>query len=478
MSGKIILAALLGTLMAAPVHAADDAALARMEARINALERELTDLKAEHKAFVEQQRTGQTASSQPPALWQQALVAAPAAAVSAAPAEPVSPPPAPEISVSVDQTGLAVKNNKSDMLIRLRGFVQGDARFLLADGDHNGNDTFEAHRARLTVDGGARGFFYNVTTEFAGGNPTLLDAFAGYRYKGYAVQIGKMKPPVSLEEIRATPDVTFAETGLSSLLMPVRDSGVQLSGGFNDTYFETRVGWQAGIFNGMADNASDTTDRDDGKQGLARIFIEPFSSGIGIGIAGTYGRANGTAGSTILPSYVTTGRQTFFTYAAGSVADGRNWRAVPQASLYRGPVSILADYAVSAQEVRNGATQSDIMNTAWNVQAGWVMTGENATYKSVSPAAPFDPASGQWGAWEIAGRYGRLDIDDDAFPVLANPATAAGGADNWAVVLNGYLTNNARFLLDYEQTSFDGGKTAGRDRETEKALITRAQMQF
>ena len=157
MSRKIILAALAGTLIAAPAHAADDAALARMEARINALEHELADLKAEHRAFVEQSRAGQQISppgapSQPPAAWQQALVAPPAAAapVAATAVEsPAPPPPAPEISVSPDQTGLAVKNNKNDTLIRLRGFVQGDGRFLLSDGDHNGNDTFEAHRARL-----------------------------------------------------------------------------------------------------------------------------------------------------------------------------------------------------------------------------------------------------------------------------------------------------------------------------------------
>jgi phosphate-selective porin OprO and OprP len=112
------------------------------------------------------------------------------------------------------------------------------------------------------------------------------------------------------------------------------------------------------------------------------------------------------------------------------------------------------------------------------VQATWVLTGEKATYKSISPAHPFDPAGGQWGAWEIGVRYGRLDIDNKAFPVLANPAAAVSGATNAEAVLNGYLTDNARLLLNYERTSFDGGKAGGGDREPENAVITRAQMQF
>ena len=51
-----------------------------------------------------------------------------------------------------------------------------------------------------------------------------------------------------------------------------------------------------------------------------------------------------------------------------------------------------------------------------------MLTGEDASYRGVvKPSEPFSPGKGGWGAWELVGRYGELEIDDDAFPLFADP---------------------------------------------------------
>ena len=66
-------------------------------------------------------------------------------------------------------------------------------------------------------------------------------------------------------------------------------------------------------------------------------------------------------------------------------------------------------------------------------QAGYVLTGEgrsynaaNAAYNGVKPAHPFSLEGGGWGAWEIAGRFSTIDLNDQ----LASANGVAGGRQN------------------------------------------------
>ncbi len=49
------------------------------------------------------------------------------------------------------------------------------------------------------------------------------------------------------------------------------------------------------------------------------------------------------------------------------------------------------------------------------------------------------------------------DVDDKAFPLFANPASAASVADSVGLGLNWYLNRNLKVMLDYERTEFEGG---------------------
>lgn len=86
-------------------------------------------------------------------------------------------------------------------------------------------------------------------------------------------------------------------------------------------------------------------------------------------------------------------------------------------------------------------------------QAGYVLTGEsrtynaaNAAYNGVKPAHPFSLDGGGWGAWEIAGRFSTIDLNDQ----LATPTGIAGGRQTvYTLALNWYVNGNVRFMLDY-----------------------------
>lgn len=86
-------------------------------------------------------------------------------------------------------------------------------------------------------------------------------------------------------------------------------------------------------------------------------------------------------------------------------------------------------------------------------QAGYVLTGEthtynaaNAAYNGVKPAHPFSLDGGGWGAWEIAGRFSTVDLNDK----LTTATGIAGGRQTvYTLALNWYVNGNVRFMLDY-----------------------------
>ena len=123
--------------------------------------------------------------------------------------------------------------------------------------------------------------------------------------------------------------------------------------------------------------------------------------------------------------------------------------------------------------------RNTLQHQAWQLAAGWVLTGEEASFRGVvQPAAPF--ASGQqgWGALELTARYGRLVIDDAAFPLFASTATSAQAARSWGVALNWYLNRNFKLVANYAGTRFDGGTASGVNRPAERVFLTRAQLSF
>src|SRR5690606_34972165 len=102
---------------------------------------------------------------------------------------------------------------------------------------------------------------------------------------------------------------------------------------------------------------------------------------------------------------------------------------------------------------------------------------EKASYNGVIPENDFDPRNGKWGAFELAVRYSKLDLDSNAFPIYADPAKSSAGAREWGGGVNWTLNRNIKMALDYFDTSFDPA-SGGVHRDDENVVLTRFQLAF
>jgi len=436
--------------------------------------------------------------------------------------------------VKASEKGFGLESADGQNSIRLRAVLQTDYRYydkgandirertdqragnIGADGFHDASDTFILRRARPIIEGTLFGKYdYRFTPDFGNGSAAVQDAYVDARFApGLKLKVGKFKPELGLERLQSAGDIKFVERSyVTNNLLPNRDLGIALHGDvFND-----KLSYSVGYYNGTADGSSSSGgagflgDKDIG----GRIFTTPFKgddsalAGLGFGIAGTYGDAQGernlnftdtsSADNTRqgLPSaYLTDGQQVFFRYGTGTVADGRRFRIAPQANYYYGPFGLIAEYARVDQEVSlagggspgaGGAgsnsiifagTNKTLTHDAWEIAASYLLTGEDASFKGVKPRRDFDLDSGGWGAWELVARYSEINLDSDTFKntkgqyavassgTTANSAYAdlsqsAKAAKTWTAGLNWYLNQNVKFQLDYSQTSFDGGAIVG-----------------
>jgi phosphate-selective porin OprO and OprP len=404
-------------------------------------------------------------------------------------------------AMSIGAQGFSYRSADTNFVLRLRGLLQADSRFYIEDGGNNRNDTFLLRRARIGMDGTVwQNTDFTLLSEFGGGsntadgNPsssaTILDAYLNFRYSpALQFRVGKYKEPVGLEQLQSDSQMYFMERGLPSGLTPARDLGIMLHGEVLDGV----VNYAAGLFNGVGDNRnSPNLDMDDEKDVAGRVFFHPFQKteleylqGLGVGVGGSYGNHDGVQG---INSYATEAGQTFFTYNPANAAvraDGTAWRVTPQAYYYWRSLGFLGEYVVSAQEVRaipsaagGAAGLADLQHRAWQIVGGYVLTGEDSSYRGVNPKKPLSLASNQWGGWEVVARYSHLDLDDQTFPVFSNPATSASEADAYGFGLNWYANRNLRTSLNYVHTDFKGGEAGTVTRKDENAVLTRLQLAF
>lgn len=411
-----------------------------------------------------------------------ALVAALASPVSAqAPADRPAPP-----TVTADDNGFAIRSADGAYGLRLRGDAQADGRFFVDDEAGLGVDQFFVRRARLMLQATLGGRHdARVQANFGQGRVELQDAYVSTRLTpALNVQAGKFKVPLGLEWLRAPTDLTLVELGLPSALVPRRDVGLMLHGAPS-----RRIDYQAGVFNGALDGQNADGDAGDAFDVAARVFAHPLRgtrsplAGLGLGIGATLGTERGTLAAPAVAAYRASGGLAIARLRATGVdstsarADGRRLRVSPQAYLYTGPLSVLAEYVVSEQATRLGGTTADLRADAWQVQAGYVLTGEDATYGRLRPRRPLGVGAG---AFEVGARVGMLRMDDDAFPTFANPATQASRATALAAGLSWYPSAQVKWMANVERTTLDAADAApaGTALPTETVILTRIQVAF
>lgn len=376
--------------------------------------------------------------------------------------------------------------------LRLRGLVQGDYRWYDAASDPN--DTFILRRARLILEGKFNNLFSYVIQPELAGTIQILDANVNAAFSpAFNVRVGKFKTPVGLEQLQSDSVAFFNERSVATNLTPNRDVGVQFHG---DILVKT-LNYTVALLNGVPDAGNNTTgsaDFDSDKTVAVRLFATPFANdkesalkGLGVGLAARVGDYATASGRT--SGYRTDGQQTFFAYDSSVVANGQGFTWSPQAYFYGGPLGILAEYVGSAIEVQRGALPvREVTNHGYNLSFGYVLTGEDSTYRGVTPKTAFNPTAGTWGAFEIVARVAGVDIDDTVFAGtaaerLANPNTAATKLTAYGLGLNWHLSRSVRTNFDFFRNDFDlaPGATPAANAlitDAETAFITRVQVSF
>lgn len=396
--------------------------------------------------------------------------------------------PIQRAEVTAGDKGFSLASADGSSSLRLRGLIQVDAR-TFGDGQID-NDSIVIRRARIGLEGKLnKTTDYQLIGEFGNASATtLLDANISLNYSPeLQLKVGRFKTPVGLEQLQSDANALFIERSLVSQIAPNRDLGIQVGGELNNK----TIAYTFGVFNGIQDggNNSDQKDANDGKDLAARLIFQPWVNdegsdlaGLSFGVGGSYGLqdTNAKVGST----YRTDGQQTFFAWRDTVLSTGRVSRLSPQFSYYNGGFSLLGEYIISHTDVGLAAgSRTKLKNDAWQLAAGYVLTGEKASYKGVVPANDFDRASGASGAVELVGRIASLDIDNGAFTTFADRDKSATKANSYSVGVNWYLSKVTRLSLNYAYTKFDlvaGANPASTAviKNSEDAVLARLQLNF
>ena len=419
--------------------------------------------------------------------------------------------------------GFKITSNDKQHALRVGGTIQTDGRFFLSNettpsvggkpiNTPAGPDAILIRQGRLLLEGYAyKDINFRVLADFANSN-LLPDAYVDYTYRSYASLLaGKFRPSVSLERLQGDGDTVFLERALPSNLAPNRDVGIQLHGGFAlPGYQGEKVAgaidaknaftYQIGVTDGTGDSGNLTT----GNTGLSgnkefdgRVFAQPLQhignkwlEGFGVGIAGSFGSPNHQA---LNVQRTALGQSQFLDYTkvgagVGTVtSNGATSRIYPQAFWYAGPVGLLGEYVESSQHlaasglsVGHKNNNVDQTNKAYQIQASYVVTGEDNAFTGVKPLRNFDPSKGAWGALQLAARWSELTVDSDTFKLI-DASQSASKASAWTIGANWFLNKNTIVRTDFENVSFTGGAgttTAIANRPSEKVFSTRFQLAF
>src|ERR1039458_4985568 len=156
-----------------------------MDQRIDALEREIQDLKRQRELDQE--------------AAQQAAEKAKSAPIITAGQNGLGP------------DGFKLQSADSNYVLRVGGYAQADGRFYLNDRANNGTDTFLLRRVRPILEGTLyRDFDFRIMTDFGNGAPQtslLQDAYVEWHHwQWLKLRVGKYKPPTGLEWLESDTD--------------------------------------------------------------------------------------------------------------------------------------------------------------------------------------------------------------------------------------------------------------------------------
>ena len=339
---------------------------------------------------------------------------------------------------------------------------ESDAARDLSDGGY-------FRRARFGVEGKiAQSFNYKLLVELGGAGtegPTRInDAWMSYTgIAPFTFQLGAFAPTAGLADSTVPDDLLFIERPTSSELARA------LAGADGRIAFSWRAGgarWLSALsLTGRTVNDAEVNDSQSALIGrFAGLLATGDNYNVHLGANGTYVIHPPDQG----PS-VTAGR-----YAI-RLRDRPELRVDSTRLIDTGSIDADHVYATGVELAANrrnwllqaehqwigvsrrASTLANPHFSGYYIEGSWVITGEShrynaatGSYQSPRPFIPFDGQGGH-GAWELALRYSRADLDSD--PGVAGAAPPAdgirGGVQSVTTAgFNWYPNNNVRFIFD------------------------------
>jgi phosphate-selective porin OprO/OprP len=362
-------------------------------------------------------------------------------------------------------------------------FDAGASQFDGAAGSyHNGG--VNARRARIGILGTFMGDWnYNLTYDFGGssdgfsplsggGTSGINNAYISYvGIKPLAIEAGYMDVPYTLDEATSSNDILFMERASSQVVATSIAAGDNRSAAGvrgNNAWFWAG-GYVTGPTSGSNHNGSQTDEQFGavGRVAMNVINEKDYTLHIGGNALVLFDPAEsklaGVGGSLTLSDRPELRIDPQSTITSGAIlgVKGAQVYSAEAAATY-GPLFFQGEYFFYNIE-RERSFGDSLSFDGGYAQASWVITGETHAYNSGSgsyagivPKNPFDLKSNGWGAWEVALRYSRLDLNDQL-----NQADGVEGGVQTIVTagLNWYVNRNIRFMLNYSHGELEDKRT-------------------
>ncbi|MCA9013988.1 MAG: porin [Planctomycetaceae bacterium] len=350
---------------------------------------------------------------------------------------------------------------------RLTGFFQADAVWFHQD---SGNiqavgdiqDGADFRRARLAATGDAwENVGYMLEMDFAfPGRPSFMDVWLEVREAmgTNTVRIGQYRQPFGMDGLTSVKELTFLERALPFAFLPFRQIGAMTFGHSEDeqsTWALSGFRFPTDVYGG---NVGDS-----GGYGLAtRLTHLLIDNGDGNGllhVGGGYSFGNPannllqyrnqpevfvseTGGAALVPTGVPTNVPPF---VDTGLIPTQNFNLFSAELAYAiGSFYTQSEVIYSHVNQRNG--QNNSFSGAYT-QFGYFLTGESRAYNRkggvFGRVVPLDPYNrdGGCGAWEVAGRWSYIDLNDKNIQ--------GGRLTDLTFGLNWYLNQYTKFQFNY-----------------------------
>ena len=342
--------------------------------------------------------------------------------------------------------GLNFQTADKNFHLKVGGRIMYDMVFPDADDDVEAKSgDFVAlsgfRRLRVEMEGTLfKNIFYKNVLDFSDSAYAYKDNLIGI--SGLPVvgnfQVGVFKEPVGLEELTSSKYISFTERSIATnAFAPAHSHGFQ----FNDAHYDGDLTWAVGDFWDGGTGAARI-----GHAFTGRVTGVPFkdkesASLLHLGLSAQMrDPVSHTDRFRARPETPFTPR----TLDTGTIGVDSESIFGLEAAFVRGPFSIQGEVYRAAVD-GYAATDADPDFCGYYLSGSYFLTGESRPYKNgsfgrVKPKTAIE-AESMGGAWEIALRYAKVDLDDDG--------VQGGVASDWTLGLNWYLNTNTRIMLNY-----------------------------